>query len=192
MKKDIKVKYTIKIPNNLKVVYCSQKKIITLQGPLGQKSLKLLVKIFLLEEEKLIKVSSIPFSKVSNNEKKKIKSFQGTTVALIKQSIVEVSSILYRKLKFIGVGYRAFGVENYESKLLLLKLGYSHPIYFKIPTELRIFCLKLTKLFVYGSSYQHVTQTAALIRFNKVPEPYKGKGISYENEKIVLKEGKKI
>lgn len=190
--KDIKIKYTIKIPNNVTVVCCDQKQIMTLKGPLGKKSLKLAVKIFIMKEDKLIKVSSIPFAKVSNNRRKKTKSFQGTTLSLIKQNIVEVSSTLYQKLKFVGVGYRAFDVENFENKLLLLKLGYSHPIYFKIPSELQVFCFKLTKLFIYGSSYQHVTQAAALIRSNKVPEPYKGKGVLYENEKIALKEGKKI
>lgn len=189
---DIPVKFTIKIPHNITVIYCSKKKIITLRGPLEQKSLKLKVKVFVIKEEKLIKVSSIPFTKVSNNTKKKFRSLQGTTVALIKQIVIEVSSTLYQKLKFVGVGYRAFNVENFENKLLLLRLGYSHPIYFKIPPKLQIFCLKLTKLFIFGNSYQNVTQIAAHIRSNKIPEPYKGKGILYENEKVTLKEGKKI
>jgi len=140
----------------------------------------------------MIKVSPTAFTKISNNQKKKIKTLQGTTVALIKQLIVETSSVLYQRIKFVGVGYRAFDVDNYKNKLLLFKLGFSHPIYFKIPDKLKIFCLKFTKLFIYGSSYQNITQTTALIRSNKFPEPYKEKGILYENEKIILKEGKKI
>ena len=67
-----------------------------------------------------------------------------------------------------------------------------HPIYFKIPLKTKIFSLKLTKLFLYGYSYQELTSTASKIRVNKAPEPYKGKGILYENEQITLKEGKKI
>lgn len=55
-----------------------------------------------------------------------------------------------------------------------------------------MFCLKLTKLFVYGDSYQKITKTTALIQSYKQPDPYKGKGILYENEKIILKEGKKF
>ena len=121
-----------------------------------------------------------------------IKSFQGTTYSLIKQLIVETSSILYKKLKFIGIGYRAFDVKKFNNKLFMFKLGYSHPIYFKIPKKINIFCLKLTKLFVYGNSYQNITKTTSLIKSYKLPEPYKGKGILYENEKIKLKEGKKI
>jgi large subunit ribosomal protein L6 len=74
----------------------------------------------------------------------------------------------------------------------MFKLGYSHSLYFKIPEQLIIFCLKFTKLFIYGNSYQNVTQIASLIRSYKKPEPYKGKGILYETEKILLKEGKKI
>ena len=188
----IQTKYCIKIPKNITVFYCYQKKIIILKGPLKQKLLKLKVKISLQEIKKIIKVSSTPFSKMSNNQKKKIKAIQGTTVALIKQSIVEISSVFYQKLKFVGVGYRALKIEDYQNKLLLFKLGYSHPIYFKIPDKLKIFCLKFTKLFIFGNCYQNVTQITALIRLNKFPEPYKGKGILYENEKIILKEGKKI
>lgn len=190
--KTIQAKYTIRIPYNITVFYCDQKKIITFYGPLKKKSLKLKLKISIQKIERVIKVSSIPFSKISNNKKKKIKALQGATVALIKQLLIETSSILYQRLKFIGVGYRASNIDNYQNKLLLFKLGFSHPIYFKIPDKLKIFCLKFTKLFIYGSSYQNVTQTAALIRSKKFPEPYKGKGILYENEKIILKEGKKI
>jgi large subunit ribosomal protein L6 len=90
------------------------------------------------------------------------------------------------------VGYRAFDVDNFENKLLLFKLGYSHSIYFKIPIESQIFCLKRTKLFIHGNSYQDITKIAAFIRSYKKPEPYKGKGILYETEKIILKEGKKV
>ena len=74
----------------------------------------------------------------------------------------------------------------------MFKLGYSHPIFFKIPNNLQIFCFKFIKLFVWGNSYKNITQTSALIRSYKKPEPYKGKGILYEGEKIVLKEGKKV
>ena len=62
----------------------------------------------------------------------------------------------------------------------------------KTSKKIKIFCLKTTELFIYGNSYQNVTQTASLIRSYKKPEPYKGKGILYDTEKITLKEGKKI
>jgi large subunit ribosomal protein L6 len=185
-------KYLIKIPKETIIIYCNKKKIITVIGPLKKKSLKLKVELRLFEQINTIEVTTIPFSKLSNNDKKNIKAIQGTTVALIKQLMIETSSIFYQKLKFIGVGYRAFEVENFENQLLLFKLGYSHSIYFKIPENLEISSLKFTKLFISGFSYQKITQTAALIQSYKYPEPYKGKGILYENQKIQLKEGKKV
>nr|WAK85014.1 ribosomal protein L6 [Amicula sp. isolate GU52X-4 cfCalB7] len=189
--KKIKKKYTIKIPNNIVIIYNDKKNIITCIGPLKQKSLKLKIKLFMPKNKKIIKISQISVIKISNDKNKKIRTIQGTTAALIKQLFVETSTIIYQKLKFIGLGYRVFSVENYN-KILLFKLGYSHLIYFKIPKNLQIFCLKLTKLFIFGSNYQKINQISAIIRSYKKPEPYKGKGILYENEKIILKEGKKV
>ena len=178
--KSISEKHALKIPKNISVLYSRKKKIITLVGPLTKKSLKLDVQLFIVKSKNIIKVSSLPFFKISNNKKKKIKTLQGTTVALIKQLIVEISVLFYQKLKFIGVGYRAFDVDNFKNKLLLFKIGYSHFLYFKISKKIKIFCLKTTELFIYGNSYQNVTQTASLIRSYKKPEPYKGKGILYD------------
>ena len=189
---DISKKNKIKIPKDISVFYCNKKQIITFIGPVTKKSLKIKVRIFVKELDKIILVSKLPFTNSSNNEKKKFKMLQGTTVALIKHVLIETSTVLYQKLKFIGVGYRTFPVEHLKSELLNFKLGYSHQIYFKIPSNLKVVCHKLTKLFIYGSSYTQITQTAALIRSYKCPEPYKGKGILFENEKIKLKEGKKI
>jgi large subunit ribosomal protein L6 len=184
-------KYSVQIPNNTSVLYCSKKKILTLIGPLAIKSLKINLELKLLNDNKLIYVTSNCFLNLSNINKKKVKSLRGTTVSLIKQLVLETSTIIYTKLKFIGVGYKIFYTEDLENKLLLFRLGFSHPIYFKIPETLKIFCLKHTKLFIYGTSYQNVFQTASIIQACKHPEPYKGKGILYENEKIQLKEGKK-
>lgn len=185
-------KYSITIPKDNVILYCEQKKILTILGPSAKKTLKLKLKLKISESEKKIIITTKAFSELSNNNKKKIKAIQGTTYALIKQLLIETSAIIYQKLKFVGVGYRSFDVQNYEKKLLMFKLGYSHPIYFKIPKELNIFCLKLTKLFVYGNSYQKITETTSLIQSYKFPEPYKGKGVLFENEKIQLKEGKKV
>jgi len=185
-------KYLIKTPKETTIIYCHKKKIITVIGSLKRKSLKLQVKLQLNNKFNVIEVTSTPFTELSNNNKKNIKAIQGTTTALIKQLLVETSSIYYQKLKFIGVGYRAFEIEQFNKKVFLLKLGYSHPVYFKVPDALEISSLKFIKLFISGFSYKKVTQTAALIQSYKSPEPYKGKGILYENQKIQLKEGKKI
>lgn len=191
MKTNIK-KFSIQIPKYIRVIYSKKKKIITFIGPLHKKSLKLNVQLFLIKSKNLIKISSFSFFKISNNKKKKIKVLQGTTNALLKQLIVETSILLYQKLKLIGIGYRAFTVDNFENKLLLFKLGYSHYIYFKIPTKIKIYCSKATKLFIYGNSYTIITQTASLIKSYKKLDPYKGKGILYATEKIKLKVGKKV
>jgi large subunit ribosomal protein L6 len=189
---ETKKKHTIKIPKNVTVLYCNKKKIITIIGPVAKRSFKLQVKISLSPIDNSINVSDIPFSKISNNQKKNILSIQGTTISLIKQLVIETSYILYQKLRLVGVGYRSFEMNTFKNTLLPLRLGYSHPIYFKISKKSNIFCLKNTKLFIYGNSYQNITKTASLIRSYKKPEPYKGKGILYENEKIIIKEGKKI
>jgi large subunit ribosomal protein L6 len=184
-------KYLIKIPKNIKIIYSRKKKTIILIGILSKKLLKLKVQLFVINFKSSIQISTLPFLEMSINKQKKTKIYQKTTVALIKQCIVETSAILYQKLKLVGIGYRILNLDNLNNKLLLFKLGFSHFLYFKIPTKLKIFCLKLTKLFVSGNSYQNITQITSLIRSCKKPEPYKSKGILYENEKIILKKGKK-
>jgi len=189
----ISKKYCIKIPNNISVFYCNEKKTITLKGSLlQQKSLKLKVKLLILSHEKVIKVSRSPFTKISNDKVKLLKAIQGTTCALIKQLLIESVTMTYKKLKLVGVGYRLIPVESFREQLILLRLGFSHLLYFRIPHNLNFFYKKRVQLFISGYSYQWVTQFASLIRLLKKPEVYKGKGILYENEKIILKEGKKI
>ena len=185
-------KNIIKIPKNILVIYSNEKKILTVIGPLHQKSLKLDLKLRIINSLNLIEVTKEPFTQNSKPNKKQLRSMQGTTAALIKQILLEASSLVYKKLKMVGVGYRSLAVYGFEDKLLVFKLGYSHSLYFKIPENLRISSLKFTKLFIYGNSYQNVNQIASVIRLCKKPEPYKGKGILYESEKITLKEGKKV
>ena len=187
-----KKKYYIKIPKHISIIYSRKKKIITFLGPLNKKSLKLNIQLFIIKSKNIIQISPFSFFKISNNRKKKLKLEQGTTYALLQQLIIETSVSLHQKLKLVGIGYRAFVVDNFENKILLFKLGYSHCLYFKIPPKIKIFCLKTTKLFIFGNSYKNVTQAASLIRSYKKPDPYKGKGILYNNEKIKLKEGKKV
>lgn len=185
-------KFNIKIPTDISVIYNEKKEIITLIGPLKQKSIKLKLKVFIDRPKNIISVSPLTFSPISNKEKKKIKTLRTTTVALIKHITIETSIVVYKKLKINGVGFRAFFTESLDNKLLSLKLGYSHFIYCKIPKNLTISCPTKTKLCIFGNSYQDVSHVSALIRANKLPEPYKGKGILYEDEIITLKEGKKV
>lgn len=185
-------KHIVKIPDDISVLYSDKKKIVSFKGPLGQKSLKLKIKLFFDKTENSLQITQLPFIKVSGNQKKTLKALQGSTTALIKQMILEVSVLLHKKLKLVGVGYRVFPVEVFDHQLLHFKLGYSHQIYFKMNDNIKTSCFKATNLFVFGNSYQNINQILAAIRSYKKPEPYKGKGILYENEKVVLKEGKKI
>ena len=182
----------IKIPNDISLIYCNNKKIIIFLGLNQRKSLKLKLKLLISKCKKLIKVTLVPFYEISNTEKKNLKSLQGTTIALLKQLIIETSTTLYQKLKLVGIGYRSFSVENFENRLVSFKMGFSHLVYYKIPAKINFFCKKNTQLFLLGNSYQHLTQIASSFRSIKKPEPYKGKGILYSNETIILKKGKKI
>jgi len=185
-------KYNVKIPTDITVIYSERKRTLIFIGPLKKKSMKLKLKIFVDRSKEILSVSPIVFSQISNTERKKIKTFRNTTVAQIKLMLIESSISLHKKLKISGVGYRAFFSEKFGDKLLTLKLGYSHYIYMKIPKNLTINCSAKTKLYIFGNSYDDVSNFSALIRANKLPEPYKGKGVLYEDEVIVLKEGKKI
>lgn len=185
-------KYIIKIPEDTVVLYCEKQRILTLIGPLRRKSLKLKLKLLINKKQNLLKVSSKPFISISNSEKKNIKTDRSTTIALIKQLIIETSTLISQKLHLHGMGYRVSLAEILSNKVLTFKLGHSHLIYFKVPAGVSIFCFSRTKICLFGHSYQDVKQTAAYIRSCRSPEPYKGKGVLYSDEKVVLKEGKKV
>jgi large subunit ribosomal protein L6 len=182
----------IKIPKTVDVIYCKKKSILIFKGFLKTKTLQINNKIILIPSKNCIIVTSFLNNDSSILSLKKAKIMKGTYIAKIKDILVEVNYHLYRKLNFVGVGYRAFFLENLDNQLYF-KLGYSHLIYFKIPQELKSYCIKYTKLFIFGNvSYELVNQTISQIRQCKTPEPYKGKGILYDGEKIKLKKGKKI
>ena len=185
-------RHIIKIPTDISVYYCITNHIVIFTNSFIRKTLKLKTQLIVNKDEKILKVTREPLYSISNNEKKKLKAIQATQVALIKQMLLETSLFSCKKLNLIGVGFRVSVLNVLDFNLLYFKLGYSHAIYFKVPKGLKVFCLKSNKLFIIGNSYLFVTQIAALIRSYKAPEPYKGKGILYASEKVVLKEGKKV
>lgn len=190
--KNFKKKYSIKVPKNIQVIYCDEKNVITFVGSLLTKSLRLNIKLFLISPSNLILVSKIPIGGKSATGLKNVNKMQGTTIAKIKQTLIEITYTLHHRLNFVGVGYRVFPHETLSNQIYF-KLGYSHLIYFKLPTSISAHCQKFTKLFLFGEcSYNSLTQIAAQVRNCKIPEPYKGKGILYDQEKIILKKGKKI
>lgn len=188
----IKKKNLIKIPETLTIFYSEKNKTLTFISFLRKKTIKLPVKIFILNNKNFIYITNITFSQTSFI-KKNSKSLQGTTISQIKNTIIEINYILYLKLHLMGVGYRIFEFDSTFRNQIFFKLGYSHLIYYKIPEPFYSVCKKFTKLFLFGNgSYAELKQLAFNIRKQKNPEPYKGKGILFEGEQIKLKKGKKI
>ncbi|MFB9067004.1 50S ribosomal protein L6 [Pseudofulvimonas gallinarii] len=111
----------------------------------------------------------------------------GTLRALLNNMVTGVSQGFERKLELVGVGYRA----SMQGRDLNLSLGFSHPVVFKSPEGITIETPTQTEILVKGSDKQAVGQVAAKIRAYRPPEPYKGKGVRYSGEKIVMKEAKK-
>lgn len=106
--------------------------------------------------------------------------------SLLMNSVIGVSEGFEKKLSLIGVGYRALVAGN----KLELQVGYSHPTSFVIPKSLQVVVDKGTMIIIQGMNKLEVGQFAAMVRSLKPPEPYKGKGIRYENEYVRKKEGK--
>jgi len=110
-----------------------------------------------------------------------------TTQRNIANLLKGLSDGFEKKLEINGVGYRA----QVQGQELVMQLGYSHDIKFAIPQGIKIAVEKQTLLTITGSNKQQVGQVAAVIRGYREPEPYKGKGIKYSDERIIRKEGKK-
>ena len=185
-------KFNLKIPQNILVIFSNKKKTLTIVGPVTTKSMTVKLKITINKTKSILSVSPLPFFNISNSEKKKINALRAATVAQIKHLFIESSTTIFQKLKIVGVGYRIDYTNESEKNLLTLKLGYSHYFYVKVPNNLTLNCFTKTKFSIFGNSYHEVSKFASKIREKKIPEPYKGKGILYENEVITLKEGKKI
>ena len=124
---------------------------------------------------------------VARNNSKSANALSGTTRALLQNLITGVTEGFEQKLEIIGVGYRA----QAQGKVLNLTLGYSHPVEFAIPEGIIIETPSQTEVVIKGVDKQQVGQVAANIRNYRPPEPYKGKGVRYANERIIRKEAKK-
>jgi large subunit ribosomal protein L6 len=121
------------------------------------------------------------------NDSTRARAMWGLSRSIISNMVTGVSEGFTIRLEINGVGYRA----AVDGKILTLFLGYSHEIKYAIPEGIDIKCEKPTLLVIFGADRQKVGQVAAVIRALRPPEPYKGKGIKYENEKIRRKVGKK-
>ena len=162
----------INIPEDIKVSLANN--VINFEGKLGKSSSTLPEGIKVDLKDNLLHFTG------------ENKAMLGTVYANVKNEIIGNTKGFEKKLELIGTGYKA----NVSGKTLVLALGYSHDINFQIPDGITI---KVEKnlVTVTGTSKQLVGQVAAEIKSFRKPEPYKGKGVRYEGEKIYRKEGKK-
>ena len=114
-------------------------------------------------------------------------AMQGLARSLINNMVLGVTEGFKKELLIIGVGYRA----QVKGKILDLSLGFSHPVNYQIPEGILI-VVEGNKITITGADKQQVGEAAATIRRYRKPEPYKGKGVRYADEHIVLKEGKTV
>jgi large subunit ribosomal protein L6 len=154
--------------------------VVTIKGGKGSLSLELNNEIQLSQEENTLTVAARSGSRFAA-------AMSGTTRALLANMVQGVSEGFVRKLELVGVGYRA----QMQGNKLNLTLGFSHPVVYDVPEGVSIETPSQTEIVIAGSDKQKVGQAAAEIRRFRPPEPYKGKGVRYAGERVMLKEAKK-
>ena len=168
----------IKVPENVEVNI--EKNIVKAKGPKGELERTIPHSMIIERDED----GQVIVKRPTNN--KKHKSLHGLTRTLIANVIEGVVNGFQKNLVIEGVGYRA----RKEGNKLVLNVGYSHPVTIEPPEGVDIDVPKATQISVSGIDKEKVGQMAARIRDVRPPEPYKGKGIRYENEEIIRKVGK--
>jgi large subunit ribosomal protein L6 len=171
-----------KMPLNLpKNVECSQSaEVLKVKGPNGELTLQVNPEILFEINDGVATVSARSGSRFAT-------AMAGTTRALVNNMITGVTDGFSRKLELVGVGYRAQAL----GKKLNLTLGFSHPVVYDIPEGISVETPNQTEILIKGTDKQQVGQVAAEIRRYRPPEPYKGKGVRYSDEHVVMKEAKK-
>jgi len=153
---------------------------LSVKGPKGQLAMQLHPAVALDRDGDELKVTT-------KQPGQQAVALAGTTRALVNNMITGVSTGFERKLTIIGVGYRA----QAQGKKLNLTLGFSHPVVYEVPEGITIETPSQTEILVKGADKQLVGQVAAEIRRYRPPEPYKGKGVRYDDEHVVKKQAKK-
>ena len=171
-------KNPVTLPSGVEVAIAGQQ--VTVKGKLGELS-------HILSDEVEVSRDGDDIWVKPRGEDRRSRAMWGTGRSAIQNMVQGVSEGFSRNLEITGVGYRA----AVDGSLLNLQLGYSHEIKMAIPSDIQIKCPRPTAITVTGFDRQRVGQIAAEIRSFRKPEPYKGKGIRYENEYVRRKEGKK-
>jgi large subunit ribosomal protein L6 len=154
--------------------------VVTVKGGKGTLSLELNSEVQLSQEENTLLVAARSGSRFAA-------AMSGTTRSLLANMVHGVTEGFVRKLELVGVGYRA----QAQGNKLNLTLGFSHPVVYDVPEGVTVETPSQTEVLVAGSDKQKVGQVASEIRRFRPPEPYKGKGVRYSDERVVRKEAKK-
>ena len=168
----------ITVPANVTVTVAAGN-VVTVKGPMGTLTDTFAPSITIAQEGAVINVTR-PDDEAEN------RALHGLTRTLLNNMIVGVTAGYAKKLLINGVGYRA----EKQGKRLVLSLGYSHPVYFEEGDGISFELPDITTIIVKGIDMQKVGQGSAMIRAKRPPEPYLGKGIRYDGEKIRRKAGK--
>jgi large subunit ribosomal protein L6 len=153
---------------------------VTIKGKKGSLTLDLNSEVEVTVDGNVVKVAARSGSRFAD-------AMAGTTRAHLANMVTGVTGGFQKKLELVGVGYRA----AVQGQKLNLTLGFSHPVEYPIPKGITIETPSQSEIIVKGMDRQQVGQVAADLRDYRPPEPYKGKGVRYSNEHIVLKEAKK-
>lgn len=171
-------KNPVAIPAGVEVTLAGEE--IIVKGPLGTLKQKQNANVKIVQNGSELKVEKNAESLAAN-------AMSGTMRALLANMVHGVSKGFERKLTLVGVGYRA----QAKGDVLNLTLGFSHPVDHKMPLGVKVETPTQTEIVVKGADKQQVGQVAAEIRAYRSPEPYKGKGVRYSDEVVVIKETKK-
>jgi large subunit ribosomal protein L6 len=172
-------KQPITIPPKVKVEVKGQK--VSVEGPKGKLAWELPRRTAAKVEKGIIVVSR-------ENDQAEVKALHGLSRALVNNMVHGVAEGFSKRLEIQGVGFKA----AVQGKTVNLSLGYSHPIVYNIPDQVTVKVEENTKIIVEGPDRQTVGQVAAELRAFYPPEPYKGKGVRYSDERVVRKEGKTV
>ncbi len=153
---------------------------VIVKGPLGSLTLNRNPAVEVVVEGEQLMVKPVAGAENAN-------ALSGTTRALLANLVNGVSKGFEKKLTLVGVGYRAAA----QGDTLNLSLGFSHPVAHKMPAGVKVETPSQTEVLIKGIDKQQVGQVAAEIRAYRKPEPYKGKGVRYADEVVILKETKK-
>ncbi|WP_025042193.1 50S ribosomal protein L6 [Nitrosospira briensis] len=171
-------KNPVLIPAGVEVILSASE--VSIKGPLGALRRSLVSDISVERDGDNLLVKA-------TNESKHANAMSGTTRALLANMVKGVTSGFQKKLMLVGVGYRAQAAND----VLNLTLGFSHPVAHKMPEGIKVETPTQTEVIIKGMDKQQVGQVAADVRAYRKPEPYKGKGVRYSDEVIVMKETKK-